>query len=390
MREVLDDVRRMLRSGDKVAVATVVDTRRSAPRPLGSRLALSSSGEMVGSVSGGCVESDVALRAEEVLAGGPPLLLRYGISDDDAFDVGLPCGGEIEVFVQPVDTEELDRVEAALASGERLSVTTTLAGEAAGHKLYAAGEPHSTAVRADESTFVEHYAPAPVMMVFGAVDTAQALCRIAKLVGFRTIVSDARGKFATRERLPDADEIVVGWPAMAYDLHGPDEATYVVVLTHDARFDEPALGPALRSAVPYIGALGSRRAQDARRRRLLNAGYTEDEIGRIRGPLGLDIGAVTPGRDGRLDPGRGAGRAGRPRGRRAVTQGRPHPPGDASPANAGVWAGRRRGARPATSSSRPAPASSPARAATGSAWRRGRSRSRGPGRAPSRSPRSPW
>jgi xanthine dehydrogenase accessory factor len=294
MRDVLDDVRRMLGSGDRVALATVVDTRRSAPRPLGSRLALSSSGEMVGSVSGGCVESDVALRAEEVLAGGPPLLLRYGISDDDAFDVGLPCGGEIEVFVQSADAEELDRVEAALRAGERLSVTTTVAGDAAGHKAYAAGEAHSTAVRADESTFVEHYAPAPVMMVFGAVDTAQALCRMAKLVGFHTVVSDARGKFATRERLPDADEVVVGWPAMAYDLHAPDEASYVVVLTHDARFDEPALGPALRSAAPYIGALGSRRAQDARRRRLLNAGYTEDEIGRIRGPLGLDIGAVTP------------------------------------------------------------------------------------------------
>src|SRR6478609_4758784 len=156
MREVLDDVRRMLSSGDKVAV-----------------------------------ESDVALRAEEVLAGGPPLLLRYGISDDDAFDVGLPCGGEIEVFVQPVDAEELDRVEAALASGERLSVTTTLAGDAAGAKVYGEGEAHSAATRTDESTFVEHYAPAPVMMVFGAVDTAQALCRMAKTVGFRTIVSDA-------------------------------------------------------------------------------------------------------------------------------------------------------------------------------------------------------
>jgi xanthine dehydrogenase accessory factor len=294
MREVLDDVRRMLGAGDRVALATVVDTRRSAPRPLGSRLALSSSGEMVGSVSGGCVESDVALRAEEVLAGGPPLLLRYGISDDDAFDVGLPCGGEIEVFVQPADVEELDRVEAALRTGERLSVTTTVAGDGAGHKTYAQGEAHSTAVRAGEDTFVEHYAPAPVMMVFGAVDTAQALCRMAKLVGFHTVVSDARGKFATRERLPDADEVVVGWPAMAYDLHAPDEATYVVVLTHDARFDEPALGPALRSSAPYIGALGSRRAQDSRRRRLLNAGYSEDEIGRIRGPLGLDIGAVTP------------------------------------------------------------------------------------------------
>jgi xanthine dehydrogenase accessory factor len=294
MREVLDDVRRMFAAGDKVALATVVDTRRSAPRPLGSRLALSSSGEMVGSVSGGCVESDVALRAEEVLAGGPPVLLRYGISDDDAFDVGLPCGGEIEVFVQPADPEELDRVEAALRDGERLSVTTTLAGEAAGRKAYGEGQGHSTALRADEQTFVEHYAPAPVMMIFGAVDTAQALCRIARQVGFHTIVSDARGKFATRTRLPDADEVIVGWPAMAYDQHAPDDATYVVVLTHDARFDEPALGPALRSSAPYIGALGSRRAQDARRRRLLNAGYTEDEIARIRGPLGLDIGAVTP------------------------------------------------------------------------------------------------
>jgi xanthine dehydrogenase accessory factor len=294
MREVLDDVRRMLAAGDRVAIATVVDTRRSAPRPLGSRLALSSSGEMVGSVSGGCVESDVALRAEEVLAGGPPLLLRYGISDDDAFDVGLPCGGEIEVFVQPADAEELDQVEAALGSGRRLSVTTTLAGDDAGAKAYGEGEAHSAATRTDARTFVEHYAPAPVMMIFGAVDTAQALCRMAKTVGFRTIVSDARGKFATRERLPDADEVVVGWPAMAYDMHAPDEATYVVVLTHDARFDEPALGPALRSSTPYIGALGSRRAQDARRRRLLNAGYTEDDIARIRGPLGLDIGAVTP------------------------------------------------------------------------------------------------
>ena len=125
-------------------------------------------------------------------------------------------------------------------------------------------------------------------------DTGQALCRMAKQVGFTTIVSDARAKFATPERLPDADEIIVGWPAMAYDRHAIDDATYVVVLTHDPRFDEPALGPALRSDAPYIGALGSRRAQATRRERLLNAGYSDDQIARIRGPLGLDIGAVTP------------------------------------------------------------------------------------------------
>jgi len=129
---------------------------------------------------------------------------------------------------------------------------------------------------------------------FGAVDTAQALCRAAKQVGFHTIVSDARAKFARAQRLPDADEIVVGWPALAYELHPADEATYVVVLTHDARFDEPALGPALRSPAAYIGALGSRRAQDKRRERLLNAGYSEADLTRISGPLGLDIGATTP------------------------------------------------------------------------------------------------
>jgi xanthine dehydrogenase accessory factor len=228
------------------------------------------------------------------LAGGPPQLLQYGISDDDAFDVGLPCGGEIEVFVQMLDPDEMERIAAADDRGERLSVTTTLNGDGAGAKAYGEGEGHSSAARADELTFVENFAPPPVLMIFGAVDTGQALARMAKQVGFTTIVSDARAKFATPERLPDADEIVVGWPAMAYDAHEIDDATYVVALTHDPRFDEPALGPALRSDAPYIGALGSRRAQASRRERLLNAGYTDDEISRIRGPLGLDIGAVTP------------------------------------------------------------------------------------------------
>ena len=147
------------------------------------------------------------------------------------------------------------------------------------------------------------------MLVFGAVDTAQALCRMARQVGFRTVVSDARTKFATPERLPDADEIVVGWPAMAYDRYTPDEATYVVVLTHDARFDEPALGPALRSSAPYIGALGSRRAQEKRRTRLLNAGYSESEIAPHLRAAGARHRGRHPGRDRRLDSGRGAGRA---------------------------------------------------------------------------------
>ena len=294
MDDVLAKAEEWRAEGEEVALATVVATRRSAPRPLGSKLAVTRSGRLYGSVSGGCVEADVAERCVAILDGELPRVVSYGIEDEEAWTVGLPCGGEIEVFVAPADADEVERVRAAITGGERLAVTTTLTGDGAGQKAYGTGEGHSRAVRTDEDTFTEHYAPPPVLMIFGAVDTAQEMCRMAKQLGFRTIVSDARGKFATRERLPDADEVVVGWPAMAYDKHAPDDATYVVVLTHDARFDEPALGPALRSPAPYIGALGSRRAQDARRRRLLNAGYTEADIERISGPMGLDIGATTP------------------------------------------------------------------------------------------------
>jgi len=331
MRDVLPDAKRLLDDGRRVAVAMVVDTKRSAPRPLGSRLLVTEGGEMFGSVSGGCVESDVALRAAEVLKDGAPQLVQYGISDDDAFDVGLPCGGEIEVFIAPLRRDEVDRIDAALRNGERLSVATTLQGAGAGEKSYGEGEAHSTARRESPDTFVEHLAPAPVLMVFGAVDTAQELSRIARQVGFRTIVSDARAKFATPERIPAADDIVVGWPARAYELHQPDEATYVVVLTHDARFDEPALGPALRSNAPYIGALGSRRAQDRRRERLLNAGYTEREIARISGPLGLDIGALTPAETALSIMGEViATRRGRSGGRLSEAAGRIHPEAVAS------------------------------------------------------------
>ena len=195
---------------------------------------------------------------------------------------------------------------------ERLSVTTTLSGADAGSQGYGEGEPHSTARRAAPDAFVEHFAPAPVMLVFGAVDTAQALCRMARQVGFRTVVSDARTKFATPERLPDADEIVVGWPAMAYDRYTPDEATYVVVLTHDARFDEPALGPALRSSAPYIGALGSRRAQEKRRDAAAERGLQRVRDRPHLRAAGSRHRGRHPGRDRGLDSGRGAGRPQRP------------------------------------------------------------------------------
>ena len=169
---MLDDAAELSGQGERVAVAMVVDTRRSAPRPLGSRLFVTESGEMRGSVSGGCVESDVVLRAQEMLRDGTPALVQYGITDDDAFDVGLPCGGEIEVFIAPFDGDEVARVRQAAENGERLSVATVLSGPDAGTKSYGDGDAHSAAVRETPETFVEHYAPAPVIMIFGAVSTA--------------------------------------------------------------------------------------------------------------------------------------------------------------------------------------------------------------------------
>src|SRR4051795_10801477 len=194
MRDMLDDAAELRGRGEQVAVAMVVDTRRSAPRPLGSRLLVTADGEMRGSVSCGCVESDVVLRAQEVLSAGQPQLVPYGISDDDAFDVGLPCGGEIEVFIAPFDADEMTRVRQAVEGGERLSVTTVLSGRDAGIKRYGTGDAHAAAVRETPETFVEHYAPAPVMMIFGAVGTAQALCRAAKQAGLHTIGWQARAE----------------------------------------------------------------------------------------------------------------------------------------------------------------------------------------------------
>jgi xanthine dehydrogenase accessory factor len=275
MREILGDLRRWRARGDeRVVIATLVAARGSAPRPVGSKLAVSERGELAGSVSGGCVESEVYEEAQAALAGGEPRLLSYGISDEQAWSVGLPCGGEIDVFVERASWEELTPVLAAIESGERFTRTTVLDDEG--------------------REFVEEYGPPPLLLVFGAVDTAEALCKAAKQLGWRTIVADARSKFATAERIPSADELLVEWPDEVLARAEPDPWTAVVVLTHEDRFDIPALGGALRSDAFYVGALGARKNQERRRERLLEEGLSEEEIDRIAGPVGLDIGAETP------------------------------------------------------------------------------------------------
>jgi xanthine dehydrogenase accessory factor len=292
----------------EAAVATVVATRKSSPRPVGSKLIVTRDGKLEGSVSGGCVESDVFIAAQEVMDSGTPQLLTYGITDDMAFEVGLPCGGEIDVFVEPL-RERVDEHDRAV-------LFTVIGGDALGAKLLVRADGSAEgdapaelatlateALRRGRSHTIEHegstifadvFGPPPCLFVYGAVDTAESLCRAAKLLGWSTVVADARPRFATKERVPSADTLLVEWPENALERQPPDTATAILVLTHDDKFDLPMLTAAVKTDAFYIGALGSRRNQERRRELLREAGLTDDELERISGPAGLDIGAESP------------------------------------------------------------------------------------------------
>jgi xanthine dehydrogenase accessory factor len=292
VRELAESIQRWRSRGDRVALATVVATRRSAPRPVGAKLAISERGELQGSVSGGCVESDVAVQAAEVIAEGTPRLLTYGITDDMAWNVGLPCGGEIDVFVERFESELPDSAEPAVS-------VTVLEGERAGERRLLgsdAVEPGPSRVLEldGETVFAEMLGPPPRVVVIGAIDTAEELCRAAKSLGWHTVVTDPRPALTTRERLPSPDELLVAWPDEALEQLAPDRDTAVVVLTHEERLDVPALTSALEGEAFYVGAIGSRRTQEKRRERLLEAGVDDDELRRLSGPAGLDLGAQTP------------------------------------------------------------------------------------------------
>ena len=303
MRELLSDLERWRARNERVALARVVATRRSAPRPVGSKLAVSEGGDLAGSVSGGCVENEVYEAAREILRGEPPRLLTYGISDDLALSVGLPCGGEIDVWIDEPDRALLEQLEAIVRDDSHAVLLTDLADGS--QRLALQGEDAVTdeLIRNGRSQIVELegrrvfadvFGPPPRLLVYGAVDTAEALCAAAKAVGWHTIVADARGKFATRERILSADELLVAWPESALAAVQPDHATAIVVLTHDDKFDVPLLVGALSGDAFYVGALGSRRNQERRRALLLEAGVDESALERISGPAGLDIGAQTP------------------------------------------------------------------------------------------------
>jgi xanthine dehydrogenase accessory factor len=358
VREVLDELMTWWESGETVGVGTVVATFRSAPRPPGASMLVGPDGSAVGSVSGGCVEGAVYELGQAVAGSGAPVLERYGVSDDDAFAVGLTCGGILDVYVEKVNQQtfpELGEIAADIREGrpvalatviehpdpawlgrrvvvrpdqvvrdatvveeadprpERLGLSGSLGSERAddaihddalgllalGHNATLTYGPDGERRGEGMRVFVWAFAPAPRMLVFGAIDFAAAVARMGAFLGYHVTVCDARPVFATHSRFPEADEVVVGWPhkylRAEVDAGRVDGRTVICVLTHDPKFDVPVLELALRLPdVAYVGAMGSRRTHDDRLARLREAGLTEDELARLSSPIGLDLGARTP------------------------------------------------------------------------------------------------
>ncbi|MDA2939250.1 XdhC family protein, partial [Acidobacteria bacterium AH-259-A15] len=324
MREILDDLEHWRADSKKVAMATVVKVYGSAPRPLGSKLALSSAGEMVGSVSGGCVEGAVIEEAREVMQTGQPKLVKFGITDEQAWAVGLSCGGEIEVFVE-VLSDLYQELERCLRDEQLVAISTVIVGQGLGSKMLiwpdgqTQGDLRSSDLnrrlheRAGEllklqkservtfdldgqksEVFIEVFPPPPKLIIIGAVHVAIPLITFAKVLGFRTIVVDPRSAFATPERFSQADELMVKWPHEALTDSYFNESTYFVVLSHDEKLDNPALKLALESPCRYIGALGSRKTHARRVASLKEMGITGEQLALIHAPIGLDLGARRP------------------------------------------------------------------------------------------------
>src|SRR5690348_12649965 len=287
MREVLNELNAWTREGEDIAIATVVETWGSSPRPLGSKMLVTRSGKMAGSVSNGCIEGAVFDEAQKVLKSGEPKLAAFGVADDVAFEVGLACGGHIEVFIQPLNSahEELISI---LNRNEAATLRTNLV---TGETDTARGLPPGTELaRRDGDVFMEPLRRPAHLVIIGAIHIAIPLHRLANLMGYRVTVIDARAKFATKERFPDADELIVAWPDEAMAKIAVDNATYVVILTHDPKFDLPALRSVLKKDAGYIGAIGSRKTNQNRFDALREEGFTEDQLSRVHGPIGLDLG----------------------------------------------------------------------------------------------------
>jgi xanthine dehydrogenase accessory factor len=287
MREIAEELGEWRAAGDPVAIATVVETWGSSPRPLGSKMLVSGSGKMAGSVSNGCIEGAVFEVAQEVLASGKARLVEYGVADDLAFEVGLACGGHIEVLIQPSDATH-DRALSLLRAEHPFLLRTQLQ---EGKTELLENAPDFELARRDGDTFWEPFGRPAQMVIVGAIHIAIPLHRLASLMGYRVVIVDARGQFATRERFPEADQILVQWPDEALGGLSIDRSTAVVILTHDPKFDMPALRSVLRTEAGYVGAIGSRKTNQNRFDALREEGFSDEQLARVHGPIGLDLGA---------------------------------------------------------------------------------------------------
>ncbi len=321
MRDLLSDCERFTALGRPFGRAVVTSVWGSAPRPTGSSMLATADGVMAGSVSGGCVESATAVEIAGAIGSGKPKLVTFGVTDERAWEVGLACGGTIKVFVEPSVQPEV--LAAARGPGGEV-VATVIEGPGLGAAVRifddgraegALGQVPAGAVReaalaalkreasgtttvetpaGPASVFLEVYPREPRLVIFGGVHVAVALVPLAKALGYRTIVADGREAFLSRERFPAADELILAWPDEAFERVGLDRSCYVCVLSHDPKFDEPALLAALRSPAPYVGAIGSKKTQASRRDWLRSQGLDEETVARVHGPIGLDLGGRHP------------------------------------------------------------------------------------------------
>jgi xanthine dehydrogenase accessory factor len=321
MRDLLNDYERFVATGKPFGRAVVTSVWGSAPRPEGSCMLAAADGTIAGSVSGGCVESATALEIEAAIARGSPKLVTFGVTDERAWEVGLACGGTIKVFVEPgvrpevlrsarsqggevlvsvIDGPGLGRSVRVLEDGRIEGTQPGVPLEEVREAALAALKKESSTSRGFEtqagtvSLFFEVFPRQPRLVIFGGVQIAVALVPLAKALGYHTIVADGREAFLDRARFPQADELVLAWPEEAFARIGIDSASYICVLSHDPKFDEPALEVALRSAAAYVGAIGSRKTQAARRERLRESGLTDAQVERLHGPIGLDLGGRQP------------------------------------------------------------------------------------------------
>jgi xanthine dehydrogenase accessory factor len=324
MRDILSDLDKWRSDDQQIALATVIQTWGSSPRRAGAKMALTPDGKITGSVSGGCVEGAVYETGVEVLKSNQPQLLHFGVADETAWEVGLACGGSIDIFVKPLDLNFFESLRAVLDEEQSAVLVTVVRGpqELLGSEMLVRedgyvtgaltnlssdkqaldlaretleqGESQRVMLNDDIEAFMEVILPPPALIAVGGVHITIALMALAKTLGYRTVVIDPRSAFGNEDRFPNVDQLITLWPDEAFQKIPITRSTAVAMLTHDPKLDDPALKIALPSQAFYVGALGSKTTQSKRRQRLLDSGLRESELNRLHGPIGLEIGAGTP------------------------------------------------------------------------------------------------